>query len=129
MAHTIELDGQTRTLCFDLGAWEAIETQGTTLDAVLEEFGTGKTLSFKAVRILVWAMLQGEGVTVEQVRHGVTGQNFTQVLTAVGEVLRETFPKEAAPANPPPAGRSTTASSGTGSMGSASRPGKVAAGV
>ena len=128
MEKAITLGGATRILRFDLGAWEAAESQGIALDELLEQFGTGKKLSFKAVRILVWAMLDGQDVTIEQVRRWVTGQNFVAVVSAVGEVIRETFPKEAAPAGNPPAEPFPSPDSGNGSMPSGSAPGSIAVG-
>lgn len=128
---TITLGGKERTLRFDLGEWEAVETQGVTLEELLDQFQAGKSLSFKAVRILVWAMLSRDGVTVEDVRQWVTGQNFLVVMKAVGEVLRETFPKEAAPKAGDPTGSpspSASPESGNGSTPTASVPGNTGAG-
>lgn len=128
---TLLLGGKERTLRFDLGEWEAVETQGITLEELLDQFQAGKTLSFKAVRILVWAMLSSDGVTVDDVRRWVTGENFIAVMRAVGDVLRETFPKEAAPkAGDPTGSRSPSVSpeSGNGSTPTAFVPESIGAG-
>jgi hypothetical protein len=124
---TINLGGKDRTLRFDLGEWEAIETQGTTLDELLERFGKGP--SFTDVRILVWAMLSADGATKEDVRRWITGQNFGAVMSAVGEMIRETFPHEGS-ANPPTPGvPSASPPSGNGSTPVDVLPADIAVGV
>lgn len=105
----VQLGGAERVLRCDLGAWAAIEDHGYQLQDLLAQLNRDGKVSFKALRILLWGML-GNGTTLEDVGHWVTGENFAAVLERVGEALRDAFPEEAASAGNPPRGSGPPAS-------------------
>src|SRR5260370_5390505 len=94
----IILGGQERQLRFALSAWAAVEDHGYDLQGLLDALhgnGNGKRLSLKAVRVVLWAMLQEEEdpPTLKEVGRWVDGDNFSDVMAKAGEAMRLAFPE------------------------------------
>ena len=111
---TIHLGGQERILRFRLLAWAKLEDRGYPLTEVVERLQVG-TLNFKLVLSLLWAGLQHEkpAPTWEEVGEWVGGENFSDVVSRLGEAIKHAFPP-GDPTNPPDPVLAT-AGTGTGS--------------
>ena len=107
-----QLNGHVASLRLDLGAMAALEDQGYEIEEFLDFLSSGK-LSATRLRVLLWAMCQGEEKppSLQDIGRWVDGENMPAVVGKIGEALTLAFPSGTKEAQNPPAGVGTGQSS------------------
>lgn len=98
------LNGHELALRLDMGAMAELEDRGEDITEIAAHLAGGK-FSAKRLRLLLWAMLQGEETppTLKEVGRWVDGDNLDMVAEKIGEALALAFPDKPkdVPQSPP----------------------------